>query len=877
MSLGILRVAACLEQQGYGVQVLDLSGISNYTDALADHAASTGAVIFGITATTPQMPAVNKILEVLRKTRPDARVILGGPHITLVNAAYKRERKLGMNGRATRALNKLLGQFDVLVAGDGEEAIFLAISHKATQLIDADDPASAMFLTNSRLNELPWPARHLVDMKSYHYSIDGIGPAYSLIGQLGCPYASLTGDTFVFTDLGFQRLDSLVSGHGTSEICQHGSLTTSYPLDIGLSTHTCHAIASAIIDEGIRQTFMVQTENGLRVNATAGHKFLVYRGQETVWVAVSDLRLGDWMVLQTPHHNWPISEVQLPKPPLPDIPPGGFPRKHTDTPSTLNADIAWLTGFILGDGCIPSDGRPTIHVCVFDWNQDRLCKIAKEQFGTSLSITNASNTTKMRHGWLHSRAARSFFVECIGINPLDKLHVPDVIRRSPRHIIESFLEGLHDADGYLASNSKHLEMSTVSEQFANEIACLITMLDGIPNIQPIVLKHRDDSISYRVGRFHNDRIPTSMAIYRSSKSGDHFWRKPRNREAFLGVRRRTLTASGLKHPLDIPGRHYVRLESITPNGEQRVYDLHVPKDHSFISNGLVSHNCNFCGGRLSPMLRRVRMRSVDNILGEVEHLWREYGSRATMFYDDETNVNPKMVELMNGIAGLSDKLGVEFRLRGFIKSQLFTDEQASVMYRAGFRWILVGYESGSERILENINKKATRAENTRCMEIAKRNGLKVKALMSIGHAGESAETVEQTKQWLLEVQPEDFDCTVISTYPGTPYYDEAIQSKDNSDVWTYTAPKSRDRLHSMEVDYAEEAQYYKGKVGEYVSYVHTDALTGAELVKLRDDLENDVRAKLGIPFNQSAAAINYEHSMGQSGRLPPHILRESCA
>ena len=87
---------------------------------------------------------------------------------------------------------------------------------------------------------------------------------------------------------------------------------------------------------------------------------------------------------------------------------------------------------------------------------------------------------------------------------------------------------------------------------------------------------------------------------------------------------------------------------------------------------------------------------------------------AFMFYDDELNVNKGLVDLMNRIAGL----GMGLKLRGFIKAELFTDEQAEAMYRAGFRWILVGFESGSERILENIRKNATRADNTRCVEIA---------------------------------------------------------------------------------------------------------------------------------------------------------------
>jgi radical SAM superfamily enzyme YgiQ (UPF0313 family) len=475
MTLGILRVAAVLERAGLGVELLDLSGVENYEDAVRDHATASAAPVFGVTATTPQMPAVAKIHAALRGARPDARLILGGPHVTLVNTAAKLERVLGRRGRGSRALDQMRGMFDVLVAGDGEEAVFEALAENAPALVDADDPKSRLFLDSARLTELPLPARHLVDVDSYRYTIDGVR-ALSLIAQLGCPFA-----------------------------------------------------------------------------------------------------------------------------------------------------------------------------------------------------------------------------------------------------------------------------------------------------------------------------------------------------------------------------------------------------------------CGFCGGREAPSLRRVRMRSTESVVSEIVHLYRTHAVRGFMLYDDELNVNPRMIELMDAIARAQEDLGAEFRLRGFIKAQLFTDAQAAAMYRAGFRWILTGFESGSPRILENINKKATREENTRCVEIARRHGLKVKALMSIGHPGESEATVLDTHTWLLEVAPDDFDVTIITTYPGTPYYDYAVPDPSEPGVWTYTYAKTGDRLHMYEVDYLEVPDYYKGDPdGGYRSFVYTDTLGPKDLVRLRDFVERDVRARLGIPFNASAAAIRYEHSMGQSGALPSSILRTSA-
>lgn len=473
MTLGILKVAAALERAGYELEMVDLSGIENYEEAIHHHAQSSQANIFGVTATTPQMPAAAKVWRVIREVRPEAKIILGGPHVTLVNTARKREHSFSLNGRATKGFGRLEQMFDVLVAGDGEEAIFVSIHHDTPKLVDADDPQSSLFLNNSRLSELPFPARHLVDVGSYHYHLDNVR-ALSLIAQLGCPFA-----------------------------------------------------------------------------------------------------------------------------------------------------------------------------------------------------------------------------------------------------------------------------------------------------------------------------------------------------------------------------------------------------------------CGFCGGRGSPSFRRVRIRSTENVLAEMVHLHKTYGVRGFMLYDDELNVNPQMIKLMEGITDTQRALGVDFRLRGFIKAQLFTDEQAEAMYRAGFRWILVGFESGSPRILKNINKRATREENTRCVEIATRHGLKVKALMSIGHPGESEETVMQTHDWLLETRPADFDVTIITTYPGTPYYDHALPHRTEKGVWVYTY--NNDNLYSYEVDYIEVADYYKGDPnGGYTSFVYTDYLNAEELVKLRDFVERDIRIALNIPFNPGAPAVRYEHSMGQfGGRLPSNILRTS--
>src|SRR5215831_8948655 len=83
VSLGVLKVAASLESQDYRVNFLDLSGVENYLTPLEDYLAESSDQAIGITTTTPQLPAVMQIAATIRRVRPDLKLILGGPHVTL--------------------------------------------------------------------------------------------------------------------------------------------------------------------------------------------------------------------------------------------------------------------------------------------------------------------------------------------------------------------------------------------------------------------------------------------------------------------------------------------------------------------------------------------------------------------------------------------------------------------------------------------------------------------------------------------------------------------------------------------------------------------------------------------------------------------------
>jgi anaerobic magnesium-protoporphyrin IX monomethyl ester cyclase len=319
--------------------------------------------------------------------------------------------------------------------------------------------------------------------------------------------------------------------------------------------------------------------------------------------------------------------------------------------------------------------------------------------------------------------------------------------------------------------------------------------------------------------------------------------------------------------LPLPARHLVDLKSYK-------YSIDARPATSFISELGCYFKCAFCAGRNTSFLRFVRQKSPQNIKDELSQLYKTYGFTAFNDYSDEINVPKNFLDYTQALIELQDQLGVDFRFRAFIKAELFTEQQAKALYDAGFRTLLCGFESGDDKILRNIKKIATKEDNTRVVEICNKFNLKIKALMSIGHCGESHETIENTRSWLVETKPDDFDVTVITPYCGSPYFDEAVRHSKDKDVWVYEDQKSGDRLYQKSVNYESEIHSYKGIPGEYVSYCWTDYISGEDLVKTRDEVEQDVRNKLGIPFNPSSAARQYEKSMGQSN-LPDWVFRST--
>ena len=105
--------------------------------------------------------------------------------------------------------------------------------------------------------------------------------------------------------------------------------------------------------------------------------------------------------------------------------------------------------------------------------------------------------------------------------------------------------------------------------------------------------------------------------------------------------------------------------------------------------------------------------------------------------------------------------------RCFTRADLIDEEAAYAMGQTGCVEVLIGCESGSDRILANVNKGTTRQQNLKAISLLKKGRIRVKAAIIIGLPGESWESIEETKSFIEEAEPDDVDFTILSVYPGS--------------------------------------------------------------------------------------------------------------
>ena len=178
--------------------------------------------------------------------------------------------------------------------------------------------------------------------------------------------------------------------------------------------------------------------------------------------------------------------------------------------------------------------------------------------------------------------------------------------------------------------------------------------------------------------------------------------------------------------------------------------------------------CTFCLWPQTLGGHRYRTRSPESVAAEIAYAKECFPRVEEFFFDDDTFTDdlPRAEEIAKRLG----PLGVTWSCNA---KATVPRASLEVLRDNGLRLLLVGYETGSQQILNNI-RKGTRVDVARRFtEDCHRLGITIHGTFIVGLPGETRETIEQTIRFAREINPHTIQVSLAAPYPGTELFRQA--------------------------------------------------------------------------------------------------------
>ena len=221
------------------------------------------------------------------------------------------------------------------------------------------------------------------------------------------------------------------------------------------------------------------------------------------------------------------------------------------------------------------------------------------------------------------------------------------------------------------------------------------------------------------------------------------------------------------------------------------------------------YRCTYC----SRSFDNVRYRSVDNVISEIKELIKRYNIQTVRFADELIVVNKKRT------SELCDKikpLGIKWTCQGRVNTvdyTLLTKMKESGCIRIGY-----GIESGSQKILDIMNKRVTIKQAEEAIAATRRAGIELWPQFMFGMVGETKDTIRETIDFCKRNH-----LSVPGMSPATPL----------PNTWLYD--------HAMKKGMIEdEEKYLEGLPGTFKLYMNMTDMDDDQYLELKDSAIHEI-------------------------------------
>ena len=219
------------------------------------------------------------------------------------------------------------------------------------------------------------------------------------------------------------------------------------------------------------------------------------------------------------------------------------------------------------------------------------------------------------------------------------------------------------------------------------------------------------------------------------------------------------------------------------------------------------YQCTYCNKNIFH--ERYRLRSVENVISEIEYQIQRFGIKQIDFLDDNLTVNVNFANnLFNEIIRRGFNLFIN--LQNGVRADLINEDLVEKMKRAGVFKVSIGVESGDEQVQKTIKKNLKLDKVLEVTKMFKKYGIKVYGNFMVGLPGDNGESMQRTIDFAIKMNPDVANFMITIPLPGTELYDSV----------------KKDGIIFEDLDRGVEHGFYGGKV-----YYKLDGMDPKEVLR----------------------------------------------
>lgn len=205
--------------------------------------------------------------------------------------------------------------------------------------------------------------------------------------------------------------------------------------------------------------------------------------------------------------------------------------------------------------------------------------------------------------------------------------------------------------------------------------------------------------------------------------------------------------------------------------------------HGYYSMNMVTtrgcpYHCNWCAKPIWG--QRYNSRTPENVAAEMKWLKETYTPDHIWFADDIFGLKPKWVEKF---AELLQEHNAVIPFKCLKRADLITENTAHALAAAGCKTVWLGAESGSQKILNAMDKGDKIEDIHRAAELLHQNKIEVGFFLQFGYPGETWSDVQMTLKMVRECAPDDVGISVSYPLPGTKFFERVKLELGEKQNW----------------------------------------------------------------------------------------------